>query len=94
MHGNTHTSSTGLKTRSFDSILSEVTQFIKIVTESGAYPGGLHLEMTGGNVTECTGGVNNLTDEDLPHAYQTACDPRLNADQVLELAFILADKLN
>ena len=93
MHGNTHSSSTGLKTRSFDRILSEVRQFLAIHKAEGTHAGGIHLEMTGQHVTECIGGLSDLRDEDLPNRYQTACDPRLNADQVLEMAFILADEL-
>lgn len=93
MHGNTITSKSGLKTRPFERVVSEVTQFIDIVRAGGAYPGGIHLEMTGDEVTECIGGSINVTDEMLPSQYNTHCDPRLNADQSLELAFDIANKL-
>jgi 3-deoxy-7-phosphoheptulonate synthase len=93
MHGNTITSSSGLKTRPFERVVSEVAQFIDIVRANGGYPGGIHLEMTGDEVTECTGGSLNVTDEMLPSQYNTHCDPRLNADQSLELAFEIANKL-
>lgn len=93
MHGNTVTASNGLKTRNFDSILREIRQFFGVHQAEGSYAGGIHLEMTGQHVTECTGGAYNLCDEDLVHRYKTQCDPRLNADQVMELAFLIADTL-
>jgi 3-deoxy-7-phosphoheptulonate synthase len=93
MHGNTLTASTGYKTRPFDRILSEVRSFIEIANAAGVHPGGVHLEMTGQNVTECTGGARALSDVDLADRYHTHCDPRLNADQALELAFLVAEKL-
>ncbi len=93
MHGNTQKSSTGYKTRRFDDILSEVRDFFAVHRELGTHPGGLHIEMTGQNVTECTGGISDVTDEDLSARYHTACDPRLNASQALELAFLVADEL-
>lgn len=93
MHGNTHTATNGLKTRSFDRILSELRSFMSIHAAHGTHAGGVHLEMTGMDVTECLGGLHNLTETDLLQRYDTACDPRLNADQVLEMAFILADEL-
>jgi 3-deoxy-7-phosphoheptulonate synthase len=93
MHGNTLTASTGYKTRPFDRILSEVRSFIEIANATGVHPGGVHLEMTGQNVTECTGGARALSDVDLADRYHTHCDPRLNADQALELAFLVAEKL-
>ena len=93
MHGNTLKTSTGFKTRPFDRILSEVDQFIDIVSAEGAYPGGVHMEMTGQNVTECIGGAQAISEEDLSSRYHTHCDPRLNGEQALELAFMIAEKL-
>src|SRR6476659_1070829 len=93
MHGNTITSTTGYKTRPFDLILREVRAFFQACAAEGVYPGGVHLEMTGQNVTECTGGVRQITDEDLNDRYHTVCDPRLNAEQAIDLAFLLADLL-
>ena len=93
MHGNTIKSSNGYKTRPFDSILSEVKQFFQIHIAEGTYPGGVHIEMTGKDVTECTGGLQSIHDEDLLSRYHTACDPRLNASQSLELAFLVAEEL-
>ncbi|QPH53364.1 class II 3-deoxy-7-phosphoheptulonate synthase [Pontivivens ytuae] len=94
MHGNTTKSSTGYKTRAFDSVLSEVREFFEIHAAEGTYAGGVHFEMTGQDVTECTGGVRAVTDEDLSDRYHTACDPRLNASQALELAFLVAEELD
>ncbi len=91
MHGNTIKASSGYKTRSFDSILKEIQQFFVALPAEGAHPGGIHLEMTGQHVTECTGGAYRIADADLASRYRTQCDPRLNADQVLELAFCVAD---
>lgn len=93
MHGNTIKSSTGYKTRPFDSVLREVREFFAIHNAEGTIPGGVHFEMTGKDVTECTGGVRAVTDEDLSSRYHTACDPRLNASQALELAFLVAEEL-
>ncbi|MEM6634940.1 MAG: 3-deoxy-7-phosphoheptulonate synthase class II [Pseudomonadota bacterium] len=93
MHGNTIKSSTGYKTRPFDSVLREVREFFAIHKAEGTIPGGVHFEMTGQDVTECTGGVRAVTDEDLSDRYHTACDPRLNASQSLELAFLVAEEL-
>ena len=93
MHGNTIKSSTGYKTRPFDSILREVKEFFGVHQAEGTIPGGVHFEMTGKDVTECTGGVRAVTDEDLSDRYHTACDPRLNASQSLELAFLVAEEL-
>lgn len=93
MHGNTIKTSVGYKTRDFDAILSEVKSFVEIHKSQGSYPGGIHLEMSGDDVTECTGGAFNVTEETLAHRYETQCDPRLNASQALELAFMLADLL-
>ena len=89
MHGNTIKSASGYKTRPFDDVLSEVRDFFRIHAEAGTVPGGVHFEMTGQDVTECTGGLRALTDEDLSDRYHTACDPRLNASQALELAFLV-----
>jgi 3-deoxy-7-phosphoheptulonate synthase len=94
MHGNTIKSSTGYKTRPFDSVLREVREFFEIHKAEGTIPGGVHFEMTGSDVTECTGGVRAVTDEDLSDRYHTACDPRLNASQSLELAFLVAEELS
>jgi len=93
MHGNTIKSSTGYKTRPFESVLREVREFFEIHKAEGTIPGGVHFEMTGQDVTECTGGVRAVTDENLSDRYHTACDPRLNASQSLELAFLVADEL-
>lgn len=93
MHGNTEKSSTGYKTRRFDNILSEVRDFFAVHRAEGTHPGGVHFELTGQNVTECIGGADKITAEDLSSRYHTACDPRLNANQALELAFLVADEL-
>jgi 3-deoxy-7-phosphoheptulonate synthase len=93
MHGNTLKASTGYKTRPFDRILSEVRTFIEVARAEGVHPGGVHLEMTGQNVTECIGGARALSEGELGDRYHTHCDPRLNADQALELAFLVAEKL-
>jgi 3-deoxy-7-phosphoheptulonate synthase len=93
MHGNTHMSSTGYKTRDFDRIMQEVSDFFAVCRAEGVHPGGIHLEMTGAEVTECTGGSAKVTETDLAARYETHCDPRLNATQALELAFLMADNL-
>ena len=93
MHGNTIKATSGFKTRPFDRVLSEVRSFMNIHQAEGTHAGGIHVEMTGKNVTECTGGAHAVTDEDLHDRYHTFCDPRLNADQALELAFLVADEL-
>jgi 3-deoxy-7-phosphoheptulonate synthase len=93
MHGNTIKSASGYKTRPFESVLREVQEFFAIHRAEGTYPGGVHFEMTGKDVTECTGGVRAVTDEDLSDRYHTACDPRLNASQSLELAFLVAEEI-
>jgi 3-deoxy-7-phosphoheptulonate synthase len=93
MHGNTEKTNGGFKTRPFDRILAEVRQFIDVVEGEGAHAGGVHLEMTGQDVTECTGGAHAITDEGLNARYHTLCDPRLNAEQAIELAFLMADLL-
>ncbi|MEL6425561.1 MAG: 3-deoxy-7-phosphoheptulonate synthase class II, partial [Pseudomonadota bacterium] len=93
MHGNTIKSETGYKTRPFESVLSEVREFFAVHKAEGTHAGGVHFEMTGKDVTECTGGVRAVSDEDLSDRYHTACDPRLNASQALELAFLVAEEL-
>ena len=93
MHGNTIKSSSGYKTRPFDSVLREVREFFGIHKAEGTVPGGVHFEMTGKDVTECTGGLRAVSDENLADRYHTACDPRLNASQSLELAFLVAEEL-
>lgn len=92
MHGNTIKTENGYKTRPFDSILTEVKDFFDVCRAEGVYPGGVHFEMTGQNVTECLGGSQAISEADLSSRYHTHCDPRLNASQALELAFILADR--
>ncbi len=93
MHGNTIKSKSGYKTRPFDSILAEVRGFFAVHKAEGTHPGGIHIEMTGQNVTECVGGADAIADEDLSSRYHTHCDPRLNANQALELAFLISDEL-
>ena len=94
MHGNIEKSASGFKTRDFENILREVKQFFRIHEDEGTIAGGIHLEMTGENVTECTGSQSSaITDEDLGSRYHTQCDPRLNANQALELAFMISDTL-
>ena len=92
-HGNTFTSESGLKTRHFDDVEAEVTGFFKAHRDSGTWPGGLHIELTGDNVTECIGGSDDVADVNLPDNYTTMCDPRLNARQSLDLAFSTAELL-
>ncbi|WP_435228864.1 class II 3-deoxy-7-phosphoheptulonate synthase [Pseudopelagicola sp. nBUS_20] len=94
MHGNTIKSATGFKTRPFESVLREVREFFAVHKAEGTVPGGVHFEMTGQDVTECTGGVRAVTEENLSDRYHTACDPRLNASQSLELAFLVAEELS
>ncbi|MGC6515356.1 MAG: class II 3-deoxy-7-phosphoheptulonate synthase [Myxococcota bacterium] len=94
MHGNTHTSSTGYKTRDVQRILAEVTGFLDVCRAEGAHPGGIHLELTGHDVTECIGGSQAIDDKALADRYETLCDPRLNATQALELAFLLSERLS
>ena len=93
MHGNTHESSTGYKTRHFDRVVDEVQGFFEVHHRLGTYPGGIHVELTGDNVTECLGGAQDISDLDLSGRYETACDPRLNTQQSLELAFLVAEML-
>ncbi len=93
MHGNTIKSSSGYKTRPFDRILAEVRGFFAVHQAEGTYAGGVHIEMTGQNVTECTGGAQAISEASLGDRYHTHCDPRLNADQALELAFLISEQL-
>ncbi|MBR0798869.1 3-deoxy-7-phosphoheptulonate synthase class II [Bradyrhizobium jicamae] len=93
MHGNTITSTSGYKTRPFDRVLSEVKSFFQVHAAEGTHAGGVHLEMTGQDVTECIGGARAITDEDLNDRYHTACDPRLNAEQSIDMAFLIAELL-
>jgi 3-deoxy-7-phosphoheptulonate synthase len=93
MHGNTHESSTGYKTRHFDRVVDEVLGFFDVHRALGTWPGGIHVELTGEDVTECLGGAMEISDEDLNSRYETACDPRLNTGQSLELAFLVAEML-
>jgi 3-deoxy-7-phosphoheptulonate synthase len=93
MHANTFTSDSGHKTRDFNEILKEITRFFEIHWSEGTIPGGVHLEMTGKNVTECVGGARNIVSEELHNRYDTTCDPRLNAEQSLEVAFQIADMI-
>ena len=91
MHGNTVKASNGYKTREFEAVMSEVKSFFDIHKACGTVAGGVHLEMTGNDVTECTGGISGVSEADLASRYETQCDPRLNAEQALELAFLIAD---
>ena len=93
MHGNTHESSTGYKTRHFDRVVDEVQGFFEVHHALGTHPGGIHVELTGEDVTECLGGAQEISDTDLAGRYETACDPRLNTQQSLELAFLIAEML-
>ncbi|MGI9386463.1 MAG: 3-deoxy-7-phosphoheptulonate synthase class II, partial [Methyloligellaceae bacterium] len=93
MHGNTVKAASGYKTRPFDLVLREVSQFFDVHQAEGTYAGGVHVEMTGQNVTECIGGATAIGETDLEDRYHTHCDPRLNADQSLELAFLIAERI-
>lgn len=93
MHGNTIKASSGYKTRPFDKVLGEVKAFFDVHRQMGTYAGGVHFEMTGDDVTECVGGVSAVTEESLSDRYHTHCDPRLNASQALELAFLVAEEI-
>ena len=93
MHGNTIKAATGFKTRPFESVLKEVKNFFAVSQAEGSYAGGLHIEMTGQDVTECTGGAQKISENDLSNRYRTHCDPRLNADQALELAFLISEEI-
>ena len=90
MHGNTVEAASGQKTRYFDDVLDEVAGFFEVHRALGTHPGGLHIEFTGDDVTECIGGGHHIAESDLPHRYETACDPRLNRSQSLDLAFRVA----
>ncbi|MCF1741810.1 class II 3-deoxy-7-phosphoheptulonate synthase [Paradevosia shaoguanensis] len=94
MHGNTVKASTGYKTRQFEKVLDEVKGFFEVHRQMGTYAGGVHIEMTGDDVTECTGGVSAVTEANLKDRYHTYCDPRLNASQALELAFLVAEEVH
>jgi 3-deoxy-7-phosphoheptulonate synthase len=91
MHGNTIGTADGHKTRRLEDIVEEVTGFFEVHRELGTHPGGIHIEFTGDDVTECIGGGYGLTEADLNHRYETACDPRLNRSQSLDLAFRVAE---
>jgi 3-deoxy-7-phosphoheptulonate synthase len=93
MHGNTQETPSGYKTRHFDDVMDEVRGFFEVHADLGTHPGGVHVELTGDDVTECLGGAQALTDADLSGRYETACDPRLNTSQALELAFLVAEML-
>ena len=93
MHGNTIKSTTGYKTRPFNNVVKEVKNVFACHQSEGSYAGGLHIEMTGQDVTECTGGAQKISDRDLSHRYHTHCDPRLNANQALEMAFLISDEI-
>jgi 3-deoxy-7-phosphoheptulonate synthase len=91
MHGNTYEAPSGHKTRRFDHILDEVAGFFEVHRALGTHPGGIHVEFTGNDVTECTGGGHEIAEEELNDRYETACDPRLNRGQALDLAFMVAE---
>ncbi len=93
MHGNTFETANGYKTRQFDDVLDEVRGFFEVHKKLGTHPGGIHIELTGDDVTECLGGGNQISEKDLESRYETACDPRLNHSQSLELAFLVAEML-
>jgi 3-deoxy-7-phosphoheptulonate synthase len=93
MHGNTYEAPSGYKTRRFDDVLDEVRGFFEVHKACGTHPGGIHIELTGDDVTECVGGGEQISEEDLANRYETACDPRLNHTQSLELAFLVAEML-
>lgn len=93
VHGNTRKTDNGFKTRDFDKIRAELRAFFDVHEEMGSHPGGVHLEMTGEDVTECTGGVSDVTEETLADRYNTYCDPRLNGSQALEIAFLVAERM-
>jgi 3-deoxy-7-phosphoheptulonate synthase len=93
MHGNTETTSEGLKTRRFENILSELEQAFEIQASEGSFVGGVHFELSGDNVTECIGGARGLSEVDLSRAYESRVDPRLNYEQALEMALLIARKM-
>jgi 3-deoxy-7-phosphoheptulonate synthase len=90
MHGNTFEGATGHKTRSYDDVVDEVRGFFEVHRSLGTHPGGIHIELTGDDVTECVGGTGGVLEADVGNRYETACDPRLNREQSLELAFDVA----
>ena len=94
MHGNTYNSKNHYKTRSFKTIINELKLFFNIHYNSSTYQGAVHFEFTPNNVTECVGGIRNIKESDLHINYETACDPRLNHEQSLELAFVITDLIN
>ncbi len=94
MHGNTFETANGYKTRAFADVVDELNGFFDVHEQLGSWPGGMHIELTGDDVTECLGGVMDLTEQDLVSRYETACDPRLNRNQSLELAFMVAERLS
>jgi 3-deoxy-7-phosphoheptulonate synthase len=94
MHGNTRETANGYKTRLFDDVITEVEGYFAVHREAGTFPGGIHIELTGDDVTECVGGTAGVAEGDLSQRYETACDPRLNREQSLELAFLVADMLS
>lgn len=93
MHGNTLTTRTGIKTRSFDDVMSEIISAFRVHKEIGTKLSGIHLELTGEDVTECIGGPGNLTESDLTRDYRSTVDPRLNYEQAMEIAFLLAEQM-
>ena len=93
MHGNIYKTESGYKTRDFVAIRAELSAFFDVHDEMNSHPGGVHLEMTGEDVTECVGGISNVTEKTLKDRYITACDPRLNGAQALELAFLIAERM-
>jgi 3-deoxy-7-phosphoheptulonate synthase len=93
MHGNTKEAASGHKTREFSDVLSEIKDFFNVHRSLGTHPGGMHIELTGDDVTECIGGISGVMEKDLPMRYETACDPRLNRVQALELAFQVSEML-
>ena len=93
MHGNTITAKNGYKTRNFETIIKELITFFEICNTENVIRGGVHFELTGENVTECLGGINNIRDVDLDLRYETTCDPRLNNEQSLEIAFLISKLL-
>jgi 3-deoxy-7-phosphoheptulonate synthase len=93
MHGNTFTTENGRKTRHLDAVIAEIEGFVRAHRAEGTWPGGIHVELTGDDVTECLGGVDAIADSDLDDRYETICDPRLNARQGLELAFRTAESI-
>lgn len=94
MHGNTFATANGYKTRSYAAVVEELNGFFDVHDKLGTWPGGVHIELTGDDVTECLGGAFHLSEDDLNARYETACDPRLNRNQSLELAFMIAERLN